>query len=139
MRFINKLRQFFYGRYGIDSLYYLLFFSAVFLWLVRLFITDTIVAIILYIIELLLFGFAVFRVFSRNIYARRAENEKFLGFFRKIRKFFVLQKDRIKYFGKYRYRTCPHCKSTLRLPKNSGKHTVKCPKCSERFEVHIII
>ena len=78
-----------------------------------------------------------FRCFSKNIYARRRENEFFKNIFKKIKNFFVLQKNRIRDIKGYRYRKCPHCKAMLRLPKRRGRHTVICPRCKKRFEVKI--
>ena len=139
MKFSDKIRGFLYGRYGIDALYYALFVSFLLIWVVRLFVSNIALAIILYIAELLLLGWMLFRVFSRNIYKRRKENEIFLGFFRKIKSFFVLQKDRIRDIKKIRYRKCPHCKAMLRLPPKKGKHSVKCPRCGKSFDVRVII
>ena len=139
MKFSDKIRSFLYGRYGIDALYYALFVSFLLIWVVRLFVSNIVLAIILYIAELLLLGWMLFRVFSRNIYKRRKENEIFLGFFRKIKSFFVLQKDRIRDIKKIRYRKCPHCKAMLRLPPKKGKHSVKCPRCGKSFDVRVII
>ena len=33
------------------------------------------------------------------------------------------------------FRQCPYCSATLRLPRQKGKHTVKCPRCSKSFGV----
>jgi DNA-directed RNA polymerase subunit M/transcription elongation factor TFIIS len=33
------------------------------------------------------------------------------------------------------FRDCTKCGSTLRLPRKSGKHSVKCPRCSHSFYV----
>lgn len=35
------------------------------------------------------------------------------------------------------YRTCPLCLANIRLPKKKGTHNVRCPKCSNLFEVKI--
>lgn len=139
MRFSDRIRNFFYGRYGIDALYYALFVAFLLIWVFRLFVSSTVLSIILYIIELCLLFLMVFRTFSKNIYKRRHENEVFLGIFRKTKNFFVLQKDRIRDIKKIRYRKCPHCKAMLRLPPKKGKHTVKCPRCGEKFDVRVIL
>ena len=137
MRFIDKLRSFFYGRYGIDGLYYALMCVFLVLWIARLFTANTVVSVILLVLQLAAVFWMFFRCLSKNIYARRRENEFFKKIFRSIKNFFVLQKNRIRDRKDYRYRKCPHCKAMLRLPKREGTHTVKCPRCSKRFEVKV--
>ena len=137
----NALYRFMYGRYGTDNL------SRAILWCYS-------GVLILYLILYVVFGFTmgenalamtilhvcyflvagalvyllIFRMFSRNIAKRRAENEKFCGFF-KLRK--NIYRDRKTHV----YRKCPKCRAVLRLPRSKGKHTVVCPRCKERFEV----
>ncbi len=139
MRFTDRLRRFFYGRYGIDALYYALFVSFLLIWVVRIFVKSIAADIILYLIEAALIIFMIYRVFSRNITARRRENEWFLGIFRSIRNFFILQKNRLRDIKKLRYRRCPGCGAILRLPPKKGTHTAKCPRCKKEFRVRVII
>ncbi len=35
------------------------------------------------------------------------------------------------------YRICPECKANIRLPKEKGQHSVRCPKCGTLFDVKI--
>ena len=63
----------------------------------------------------------LFRVYSRNIAARRRENQAFLGFFQRF-------KDR-----EHRYFHCPKCGQMVRVPRGRGKINIRCPWCSERF------
>ena len=137
MGFWNKVRSFFYGRYGIDGLYYALLTLFLVFWIARLFSTNLILSIVLLVLQLASAGYMFFRCFSKNIYARRRENEFFKNIFKKIKNFFVLQKNRIRDIKGYRYRKCPHCKAMLRLPKRRGRHTVICPRCTKRCEVKI--
>lgn len=32
------------------------------------------------------------------------------------------------------YKKCPNCRQKIRLPLKKGKHTVKCPKCSNNVK-----
>lgn len=137
MRFTDRLRSFFWGRYGIDGLYYGLLTAFFILWIARLFCRNMISAVILGVLETAVFVYMFFRVLSRNAVARRRENEVFMGFFRRIKLFFVLTKNRVRDIKGFRYRKCPHCKAMLRLPKRKGEHGVVCPKCHNRFEVKI--
>ena len=135
MRFRERVAQFFYGRYGIDSLYYGLLVSILILWVLRvIFASLTPVSIIIYILETVLLFWMLYRCLSRNISARRHENEIFTSFWKKIKNFFILQKNKIRDFKEYRYKNCPHCKAVLRLPKRKGTHSVICPRCAKRFD-----
>lgn len=136
MRFRERVAQFFYGRYGIDSLYYGLLVSILVLWILRVvFAAFPPVGIIIYVLETVLLFWMLFRCLSRNISARRRENEIFTSFWRKIKNFFILQKNKIRDRGDFRYKKCPHCKAVLRLPKRKGTHSVICPRCAKRFDV----
>jgi hypothetical protein len=131
-KFKNKLVGFLYGRYGNDTLNKVL--TAIYLiWLIVFTVVDVLVksiifSIIGWSISLALFFWVIFRMMSRNIYARRRENDKFCGFFKLRRNKFRDRKTHV-------YRKCKSCKAVLRLPKAKGKHFVVCPKCKSRFEV----
>lgn len=135
MKFRERIARFFYGRYGIDSLYYGLLVSILILWILRvIFAFLAPVSIIIYILETVLLFWMLYRCLSRNISARRRENEIFTSFWKKIKNFFILQKNKIRDFKEYRYKKCPHCKAVLRLPKRKGTHSVICPRCAKRFD-----
>ena len=131
-KFKNKLVGFLYGRYGNDTLNKVL--TAIYLiWLIVFTVVDVLVksiifSIIGWSISIALFFWVIFRMMSRNIYARRRENDKFCGFFKLRRNKFRDRKTHV-------YRKCKSCKAVLRLPKAKGKHFVVCPKCKSRFEV----
>ncbi|MBE6653736.1 MAG: hypothetical protein E7610_10045 [Ruminococcaceae bacterium] len=143
MKFREKLARFLYGRYGADSLY-----NALFVCELILIFTGTvlnilgqaepalaIISMILYGIALLVLVFAMYRFFSRNIAKRRRENEVWLRFKAKFRpkKKPHLPPDTAEHI----FRACPHCRSTLRLPRQKGKHEVRCPRCGEKFGVKV--
>lgn len=131
-KFTNKLTGFLYGRYGNDTLNKVL--TAIYLiWLIVFTVVDVFVKSIIFSItgwgiSLALFFWIMFRMMSRNIYARRLENDKFCGFFK-------LRKNKFRDRKTHVYRKCKSCKAVLRLPKAKGKHFVVCPKCKSRFEV----
>ena len=137
MRFMSRLREsferFMVGRYGPDQLYNFLFGSYVALLVLNLFVNSLLLALL----ELSVLIYMLFRLFSRNIYKRQKENAWYLEFSKKPRDFFGLMKNRIRDRKTHVYRVCPACKSNLRLPKQKGKHTAVCPRCSRRFEVNI--
>lgn len=126
-----------YGRYGADTLskvtmwvYSGVILTYMILWLVFQGNTtaSVIISVSYFVISTALVYWMFFRMFSRNIYKRRKENEKFCGFFK-------LCKNKWKDRKTHVYRKCPKCKAVLRLPKAKGKHTVVCPRCKNRFEV----
>ena len=124
--------RFFYGRYGTDTLNKTLLWVYIALVIVytvmSLFVTSAIFTLIYLILSLSLVAWSISRTFSRNIAARRRENEKFCGFFRLRRNKFRDRKTHI-------YKKCPACRAVLRLPKAKGKHAVVCPRCKHRFFV----
>ena len=64
---------------------------------------------------------SMFRIYSRNIEARRRENAAFQRFFTRLR-------DR-----QNRYFTCPRCRQVVRVPRGKGRINIRCPKCGEQF------
>ena len=139
MGFIQKLNQFMYGRNGFDAFTSFVIILSLVVSVANWFVWGRIASIILYIVSLLLFAYAVFRVLSKSVHKRSAENRTFLKVWGGVKNFFVLQKNRIRDIKKYRYRKCKYCKATLRLKRRPGKHTVKCPKCRGEFKVNIIV
>ena len=130
---LNRLRQFMYGRYGSDQLNTALIIAAVALSFVNIFARS----LVIYIIQLVIMAFAVYRMFSRKIQTRLRENKAFLSVWEKIKLFFVRIKNRFKDRKTHVYMKCPTCKAQLRLPKVKGEHGVKCPKCGAEFRVKI--
>lgn len=110
----QRLIQFMQGRYGSDELNICLLIASVILSLLspvwKLFSALSFVCIC----------YAIFRMFSRNIYKRRQENAKILPYFSFI-------KAKIKNKGRAKIFMCPKCRKTLRVPKGKGKITVNCP------------
>ena len=136
-RFRNSLARFMYGRYGTDTLYHATFFSALVIMIVNAFVTHPTVGLILYLAEFALIFWALFRFFSRNIYKRRRENQAFCGFFGRIGRSFKLRKSKFESRKTHVFRKCPTCRSQLRLPRQKGRHVVKCPCCKTKFDVKI--
>jgi predicted RNA-binding Zn-ribbon protein involved in translation (DUF1610 family) len=75
----------------------------------------------------------VFRMLSRNITARRRENDRFLRFWAPVRSRAKRRAVAFRDRGTHRYFVCPSCKTTLRVPKGRGKLQITCPRCGERF------
>ena len=130
-------RRFWSGRYGLDALHWLILILLLGMTVVRVFAIPVPLQIILAVCSWLLFFWGVFRALSRNTYRRAAENHVFVRILRGFTGFFVLQRNRIRDRKTHVYRRCPSCHAALRLPRIAGSHTVVCPRCQQRFDVHI--
>ncbi len=127
-----KIQKFMSLRYGVDDLYIFLFKICIVLLICRLFIKNNIFTIL----ELLIFIIMCFRFFSKNIYARRLENQKFLKLKESLGKPFLNIKRNLQ-DKTHIYKKCSKCKTTLRLPlpaKIGIKYT-KCPDCGKRVRL----
>ena len=74
----------------------------------------------------------ILRIFSRNIYKRYQENQKYVQLIAPITKkvdfFKRKRKDKT-----HKYYKCPTCKQVVRVPKGRGKIEISCPKCHTKF------
>lgn len=127
---LNKIRnflyRFMYGRNGVDQLtLFLIIFATVFI-IPTYFIRTKIRLLFLGIFWFIVL-YAYFRAFSKNLYKRRAENQKFVNKTNYIKTRFSQRKT-------YRFYTCPKCKTHLRVPKGVGKITITCKKCGYQFD-----
>lgn len=76
----------------------------------------------------------LFRLFSKNVYARRKENMAFLSFLYKLKVPFYKLKRHHDQKRIYKFYKCPSCKQELRVPKGKGNIKITCPKCKTVFE-----
>lgn len=132
MNFRYKLMQFMSGRYGTDKLTYILLAVAMVIAFLNIFIRSFVLQMVVYAI----LAYATFRTFSRNISARRRENDfviNKLNFIKHKRELYNRRKnDKL-----HVYKKCPACKAILRLPHRIGKHTTVCPRCGKEFKVKV--
>lgn len=132
-KFLYKVQQFMTGRNGLDRFNRFLFIVYAVLIFLNLFINSLIV----YLFELSLIGYIVFRTLSKNIYARSKENQVYMKAETAVKNFFVRQKNKLRDIKTHRYIKCSHCKAQLRVKRRKGRHTVRCPKCRQEFSVNI--
>lgn len=135
--FLYKISAFMQGRYGADELNITLIVLSVILAIVNRFVYNLPVRIIMSVISIGLLGLAVFRFLSTNIYARSAENRKFKPVFKAVTGWFSLTYKKLRDGRTHRYCKCPACKAQLRVKNVKGTHTVRCPKCGNKFEKKI--
>ncbi|MDO5519606.1 MAG: hypothetical protein Q4G58_03830 [bacterium] len=150
MRLLDRFRQWMVGRYGSDQLnmtllvVYLIFsiITSATGWFLTLLLSYASILMIFY------------RMFSKNISKRYAENQKFLQLVAPITK--RIGKGRTGYQGNpYQnnpYQTnrtekrrkpktdkdhkifqCGKCGQMIRVPKGKGKIAIKCPRCGQEF------
>lgn len=129
----ERFYRFMYGRNGADGLCRALLVVYVVLLLVNVFVRSWILSIA----ELAVAAYMLFRMFSRNLYKRRRENQWYYNQYNRVRGFFRLCKNKWRDRKTHIYRKCPQCKNRLRLPKIKGRHTVNCPCCHNRFAVKV--
>ena len=127
MKFVGKMRTFFYGRNGFDDLAKLSLISSLIVFLIYGFWPRGIVKTLLSLVYLGLLIYAYFRIFSKKVYKRVQENKKYLGAVQ-------MTKTRWKQRKTHKFYRCPKCKTWLRLPKGRGKITITCVKCSTKFD-----
>lgn len=132
MNFRYKLMRFMSGRYGTDALFYFLFAIAAVLAIANCFVRSLWVQLIVNAIVI----YAFFRTFSRNVEARRRENQGFIKLKRIILKKRSLRLQR-RADRAHVYKKCPKCRAVLRLPRKKGRHTTVCPRCSKKFKVYV--
>ena len=125
----QKLRNFMSGRYGADQLSRVLLIASLVFLIISMFTGWN----LLYLAALILMGYTYFRMFSRNISKRYAENQKYLNWrYRMVAKK-DLQKKHWEQRKIYHFYKCPSCKQKVRVPKGKGKICITCPKCKMEF------
>ena len=125
----NFIRNFMIGRYGPDHLGIAMVVLSLVLYLLHGILRFTPIIYISY----LLLALSIFRMLSRNMPRRRAENDKFIRYWWPIKTKFGRIKTNIKQKKTHKFFKCPSCRNTLRVPKGKGKLQITCPKCGERF------
>lgn len=139
MGFREKLARFMQGRYGGDRLGSFILILNIIVIVTSWFFRGSAAYYVLFGVSVALIALYIFRVFSRNREKRAKENAMFMKILTKTKEFFVRQFNRVRYIGKYRYRKCKNCKTFLRLPVKKGRHTVRCPKCGNSFDINIVL
>ncbi|MBR6951614.1 MAG: hypothetical protein IKH56_07780 [Oscillospiraceae bacterium] len=124
----NWLRRVMMGRYGQDHLNVFLLIVAILLSLLAAVFRFGALSAASYLPLLI----CIFRMMSRNITARRKENDRFIRIWWPVRTKIVNFFRRLKDLRRYKYFQCSGCHCTLRVPRGKGKVQITCPKCGER-------
>lgn len=126
----EKLARFMYGRNGVDHLSRFLVYAGLICILIDVFVGSS----VFYVIGIALAVYSYFRVFSRNLEKRRAENAKYFQYRNKFMSGFRNWRERQRQRKDYAFFRCPSCKAMLRVPRGKGKIRVTCRKCGNAFE-----
>ena len=126
----EKLSRFMYGRNGVDHYSRFLIYAA----LVCVLIDVLIGGGIFYGIAIVLMVYSYFRVFSKNLDKRRAENAKYYQLRSKFTNAFRDWRVRQSQRKDYVFFRCPSCRAMLRVPRRKGRIRVTCRKCGNNFE-----
>lgn len=89
----DKLNRFMQGRYGVDNFARFTLGVALFVIVVGSFMRQNAAGGVLDTVGFILIIYTYFRILSRNISARYAENQKYLGYTQKIRSRFTREKN----------------------------------------------
>ena len=132
--FRERLMQFMRGRYGgNDTLNKFLFGVFLFFLLVAIFSSKSSAANSIFnLLAIAVLVYSYFRIFSKNIARRQAENAKFLELTAPIRGFFGKKSgDKT-----HRIFQCPQCGQKVRVPKAKGRdHLSELPQSLYQTEL----
>jgi flagellar biosynthesis component FlhA len=127
----QTVRSYMNGRYGGDELSKLLLWGGFVLYIVGSFSRLP----LLTLIGLAAYIVVIYRMFSRNIEKRRAENQRYLIVMNKWKTKWNQAAARRQNRKEYKYFKCPNCHSWLRLPHKVGEVTVTCGHCKNQFKM----
>lgn len=124
----EKFVRFMQGRYGNDQFNRFLMIVAMVLLILSVFGLD-----LLYFIAIAVMVYAYFRMFSKQIYKRSAENQKYLQYEWKVKVKLQKKKSQLQQSKTHRIYKCPNCKQKIRVPKGRGRIAITCRKCGHEF------
>ena len=125
----DRLNRFMYGRYGQDQFSKFLLAVCFVLLILSFFIRIPGLGILV----LLLLGYVYFRMLSKNVTARAAENRKFLELKERFLGLFKGTASRAHRQGENMIFRCPKCSQKIRIPCGKGLVEITCPKCRTKF------
>lgn len=144
MSFWQKIKQTFRscmnGRNGADQLSLALLWTGLVCYLIGGIVASIQVSVVFPLIGLVFnalgfaaYVFSIFRMFSRNLYKRQAENRRFVSAVEKRKTLRRQARVRFQNRKTYKYFKCPGCKAWLRLSRGKGVVTITCSRCKTSF------
>ena len=132
----NAIVRFMYGRNGMDYLNRTLFWGYIGVFLAQILFNILRLGVPALICEALLWPLMLlilFRMFSKNLPKRRAENQKFWNWWCGVKSRNAGAKAR-RADKDHKYFTCKTCGTVCRVPVGKGKIIITCPKCGAKIE-----
>lgn len=131
----EKFMKFMQGRYGVDGFARFTMGAALVCIVVSVFFQKgSTIGALLNTLGLAAIIYTYFRILSRNISRRYAENQKYLSMTSKLRQSFNREKSMMQQRKTHHIYTCPGCGQKIRIPRGSGKKVeIDCPKCHTKF------
>ena len=136
-RMRDGMIRFMYGRNGMDQLNRALLAVYLVICVLRaLFLTGrpnaagsaALSNLLITALALLIF----FRMFSKNLYKRREENQRWVNWWWSVKN--KSAGARARHADKdHKYFTCKSCKAICRVPVGKGKIVITCPKCGAQI------
>ena len=124
----EKLQRFMWGRYGNDQFNRFLIICAMVSIVLSFFLGQ-----VFYILAFAIMIYTYFRMFSKNISKRSAENQWYLVRERKVRNWLDKKKRELAQRKVYHIYKCPNCRQKIRVPKGRGRIAITCRKCGTEF------
>lgn len=131
----NALSRFMYGRNGVDRLGLTMIWAALLLDIINMLLREKpVVSGIIGLVSGVILFTALFRMFSRNLEKRRAENTRFMEkvWWPISRRMAGARQQRMD--KEHRYFTCHRCGAVCRVPRGKGRIVITCPRCGG--EIH---
>ena len=131
----EKFMKFMQGRYGVDGFARFTMGVALVCIVVSVFFQKGSTAgALLNTLGLAAIIYTYFRILSRNVSKRYAENQKYLSMTSKLRQSFNREKSMMQQRKTHHIYTCQGCGQKIRIPRGSGKKVeIDCPKCHTKF------
>ena len=125
-----------YGRNGMDQLNRVLFWGYMGTFLAQVLFSTLRWQVPALLCEILLWPLMFlifFRMFSKNLTKRRAENQRWLSWWWKVKN--GGSGARARHADKeHKYFTCKNCKAICRVPVGKGRIEITCPRCGAKIQ-----
>ena len=130
----EKIIRFMQGRYGVDDLSKFTMTAAMICVLLSVFASRVIILEAVFNTACFaLIIYTYYRIFSKDISRRYAENQKYLEKTAGLRVRIAREKGYMEQRKTHHIYSCPQCKQKIRIPKGKGKIEIDCPKCHNKF------
>lgn len=124
----EKMMRFMQGRYGNDKLGQAMLVLALICMVLSMFRIPFVSTVGLVVLILV-----YYRMFSRQISKRAAENQKYLALAWKVRARLQKRKQTVAQSRTHRIFKCPNCRQKIRVPRHRGRIAISCRKCGTEF------